>query len=100
MLNEYYKAYPNVLDRQLHDLSKQLLKKSDGVTYFPKLVLMLKANFGRWKKMAELKMAVQAMDQSGYKTLLSSLAAQQTTAGSLLRFDDSQLNYNISVNCF
>jgi hypothetical protein len=37
-------------------------------------------------------MAVQVMDQSGYKTLLSSLAAQQTTAGSLLRFDDSQLS--------
>ena len=53
---------------------------------------MLKANFRRWKKTAELKMAVQAMDQSKYKTLLISLAAQQTTARSLLCFDDSQLN--------
>jgi hypothetical protein len=64
-----------VTDWHLHDLAKQFLENSDNVRYFPKLVLMLKANFGRWKKMAELKMAVQAMDQSGYKTLLSSLAA-------------------------
>jgi hypothetical protein len=63
-----------VTDRQLHDLAKQFVEKSDGVAYFPKFVLMLKADLGRWNT-AELKMAVQAIDQSGYKTLLSSLAA-------------------------
>jgi len=42
--------------------------------------------------MAVLKMAVQAMDQSSYKILFSSPAAKQTPAGSLLPFDDSQLN--------
>jgi len=46
-----------VMDRQLYDLAKQFLEKCDGATYFAKLVLMLKADFGRWKRTAELKMA-------------------------------------------
>jgi hypothetical protein len=45
------------MDRQLYDLAKQFLEKCDGATYFAKLVLMLKADFGRWKRTAELKMA-------------------------------------------
>jgi hypothetical protein len=50
--------------------------------------------------MAELKMAVQAMDQSGYKTLLSSLAAWRISAGLLLRFDDSQLMLCQRIPCW
>ena len=44
-----------VTDQQLHAFAKQFLEKSDGVAYFPKFVLMLKADFGRWKKMAKLE---------------------------------------------
>ena len=92
MLNEFYQRYPSATDPQLKALAKEFLQKTDGKNIFPKLPSMLKANHGKWKKNCAIKMAVQDLEKHGYSAVMQQLASRMTQAGSLLLFDDSQLN--------
>ena len=91
-LNKYYTAHPNMTSQELHILAKKFLREADGKETFPKLPCMLKADFGRWKKTALVKTAIQGMARGGYEVLLHSLATRKTAAGLLLQFEDTQVN--------
>ena len=92
IINDFYQQNPNATDRHFQALAKEFLKKSDGKVIFPKLPSMLKADFRRWKKTSNVRMATYDLNSSGYNTLLRRLATRRSAAGTLLQFDDSQVS--------
>ena len=52
----------------------------------------MKVQFKQWEKASLVKRAIAQMNLGGYTILLRDLASRQTRAGSLVRFDDAQVN--------
>ena len=91
ILNEYYIKHPNATNKDFEALAMEFLHRADGVDIFPKLPAMLKADFGRWNKTSRIKMTVRALDDHGYTALLKNFSSRRTSDGSLLHFNEMQI---------
>ena len=91
ILNEYYIKHPNATNKDFEALAMEFLHRADGVDIFPKLPAMLKADFGRWNKTSRIKMTVRALDDHGYTALLKNFSSRRTSDGSLLHFNELQI---------
>jgi hypothetical protein len=92
ILNEYYIKHPNATNQDFEALAVEFLRKADGVDIFPKIPAMLKADFGRWNKTSQIKVAVRALDDHGYTELLKNLSSRRTSDDSLLHFNEMHIN--------
>lgn len=92
MINDAFISNPKQNDASLKEICAMFQEKTDGKDVFPKLLCQMKVQFKQWEKTSLVKRVIKQMNLGGYTTLLRDLASRQTAEGSLVRFEDSQVN--------